>query len=48
MWSLRELVQRKRNRLPCDGPGFDSWSEWCIYRASRPSQRTVNGGTVSK
>ena len=33
---------------PCDGPGFDSRWERCIYRASRPSQGTVNGGAVSK
>ena len=26
-----------------NGPGFDSRSERCIYRASRPSQGTVNG-----
>ena len=26
----------------------DSRSERCIYRASRPSQGTVNGGAVSK
>ena len=32
----------------CDGPGFNSRSEQCIYRASRPSQGTVNGGAVSK
>ena len=35
-------------KLPCDGLGFNSRSERCIYRASRPSQRTVNGGAVSK
>ena len=34
--------------LPCDGPGFNSRSEWCIYRASRPWQGTINGGAVSK
>ena len=34
--------------LPRDGPGFDSWWEQCIYRASRPSQGTVNGGAISK
>ena len=28
--------------------GFDSRWERCIYRASRPSQGTVNGGAVSK
>ena len=41
----------KTNQLrlrPCDGPGFNSRSERCIYRASRPSQGTVNGGAVSK
>ena len=42
------VVQRQRNGLPCDGPGFNSRSEWCIYRASRPSQGRVNGGAVSK
>ena len=42
------VAQRERNGLPCDGPGFDSRSERCIYRASRPSQGTVNGGAVSK
>ena len=31
-----------------DGPGFNSRSERCIYRASRPSQGTVNGDAVSK
>ena len=31
-----------------DGPGFDSRWERCIYRASRSSQGTVNGGAVSK
>ena len=36
------------NGLPCDGPGFNSRSERCIYRASRPSEGTVNGGAVSK
>ena len=36
------------NGLPRDGPGFDSRWEWCIYRASRPSQGTINGGAVSK
>ena len=38
----------KRNELPRDGPGFDSRSGRCIYRASRPSQGTVNGGAVSE
>ena len=32
----------------CDGPGFNSRLERCIYRASRPSQGTVNRGAVSK
>ena len=31
-----------------DCPGFNSRSERCIYRVSRPSQGTVNGGAVSK
>ena len=37
------VAQRQRNELPRDGPGFDSRSRHCIYRASRPSQGTVNG-----
>ena len=45
-----ELAQRSSNVMDChfDGPGFKSRSERCIYRASRPSQGTVNGGAVSK
>ena len=42
------VAQRLRNGLPCDCPGFNSRSERCIYRASRPSQGTVNVGAVSK
>ena len=42
------VAQRWCNGLPCDVPGFNSRSERCIYRASRPSQGTVNGGAVSK
>ena len=42
------VAQRSRDRLPCDGPGFDSRWERCIYRASRLSQGTVNGGAFSK
>ena len=42
------VAQRSRYGLPCDGPRFNSRSERCIYRASRPSQGTVNGGAVSK
>ena len=30
-----------------NGPGFNSRSERCIYRASRPSQGKVNGGARS-
>ena len=42
------VAQRYCNGLPRDGPGFDSrWGRY-IYRASRPSQGTVNGGVVSK
>ena len=37
------MAQRKRNGLPRDGLGFDTRWERCIYRASRPSQGTVNG-----
>ena len=36
------------NGLPRDGPGFNSQSEQCKNRASRPTQGTVNGGAVSK
>ena len=42
------VVQRYSNGLPHDGPGFDSRWDRCIYRASRPSQGTLNGGAVSK
>ena len=42
------LCNASIGRLPRDGPGFDSRWEQCIYRASRPSQGTVNGGAVSK
>ena len=42
------MPQRKCNGLPCDGPGFESQWERCIYRASRPLQGTVNRGAVSK
>ena len=42
------VAQRWHNGLPCDSPGFNSRSERCIYRASHPSQGTVNGGAVSK
>ena len=41
------VAQRWRNGLPCDDPGFNSRSGRCIYRATRPSQGTVNGGAVS-
>ena len=42
------MAQRKRNGLPRDDPGFDSRWEQCIYRASSPSQGTVNRGGISK
>ena len=37
------VAQRRHNRLPRDGPGFDSRWERFIYRASHLSQGTVNG-----
>ena len=43
-----EAIACRRNGLPCEDPGFNSRSERCIYRASRPSQGTVNRGVVSK
>ena len=42
------VAQRQVNGLPCDGPGFNSRSERCIDRATRPSQGTLNVGAVSK
>ena len=42
------VAQRQCNRLPRDGPGFDSLRERCIYRTSLPSQGSVNGCAVSK
>ena len=50
VWNRSEacVVQWWCNGLPCDGLGFNSRSEQCIYWASRPSQGTVNGGAVSK
>ena len=47
-WPIINPSSLSWNGLPCDGPGFNSRSERCIYRASRPSQGTVNGGAVSK
>ena len=38
------LTANKQSR----SAGFDPRSGRCIYRASRPSQWTVNGGAVSK
>ena len=38
-----ELVEHSGNVM-----GFNSRSERCIHRATRPSQGTVNGGAVSK
>ena len=45
VFSMNFLLSR-RNGLPRDSPGFDSRWERYIYRASRPSQGTVNGGAV--
>ena len=42
------VAQRLCNGLPRDDPGFDSPWEQCKNRTACPSQRTVNGCTVSK
>ena len=42
------LAQRFCNGLPCNNSGFDSWWGRCKNWASRPSQGTVNGCSVSK
>ena len=42
------MAQQLCNGLPHDDPRFDSRWERCKNRASRPSQGTINGGTVSK
>ena len=42
------VAQRLCNGLPRGGHGFDSRWELCKSRVSRPSQRTVNVGAVSK
>ena len=54
--SLSRLIDRYHNfasifsisKCSYSGPGFNSRSERCIYRASRHSQGTVNGSSVSK
>ena len=43
-----ELAWRSGSVMPHDGPGFDFQWVRCIYRASRPSQGTVNRDAVSK
>ena len=37
------MAERQGNGLPSDGLEFNSRWERCIYRASGPSQGTVNG-----
>ena len=42
------VAQRLCNGLPNDGLWFDSRWARCKNRASRPSQKTFNGGVISK